>query len=107
MEREAVQKRRHCQFSVSAAADVRHKYIGAAHQKYIDAVHHKYVDVHQDNTEHLGVGTGLNGLVTIELEGIVTVHCDENQSPEILRDQMISVVATIIWIVFKLQAAIA
>ena len=54
-----------------------------------------------------GVGTGLNGLVTIELEGIVTVHCDENQSPEILRDQMISVVATIIWIVFKLQAAIA
>ena len=107
MEREAVQKRRHCQFSVSAAADVRHKYIGAAHQKYIDAVHHKYVDVHQDNTEHLGVGTGLNGLVTIELEGIVTVHCDENQSPEILRDQMISVVATIIWIVFKLQAEIA
>ena len=49
----------------------------------------------------------MNGLVTIELEGIVTVHCDENQSPEILRDQMISVVATIIWIVFKLQAAIA
>ena len=52
-----------------------------------------------------GVGTGLNGLVTTELEGIVTVHCDENQSPEILRDQMISVVATIIWIVssFKQQ----
>ena len=25
----------------------------------------------------------MNGLVTIELEGIVTVHCDENQSPEI------------------------
>ena len=49
----------------------------------------------------------MNGLVTTELEGIVTVHCDENQSPEILRDQMISVVATIIWIVFKLQAAIA
>ena len=46
-------------------------------------------------------------LVTTELEGIVTVHCDENQSPEILRDQMISVVATIIWVVFKLQAAIA
>ena len=45
--------------------------------------------------------------MTIELEGIVTVHCDENQSPEILRDQMIFVVATIIWIVFKLQAAIA
>ena len=54
-----------------------------------------------------GVGTGLNGLVTTELESIVTVHCDENQSPEILRDQMISVVATIIWIVFKLQAATA
>ena len=54
------------------------------------------------------VGTGLNGLVTIELEGIVTVHCDENQSPEILRDQMISVVATIIWIVssFKQQLQI-
>ena len=49
----------------------------------------------------------LNGLVTTELESIVTVHCDENQSPEILRDQMISVVATIIWIVFKLQAATA
>ena len=50
----------------------------------------------------------MNGLVTIELEDIVTVHCDENQSPEILRDQMISVVATIIWIVlsFKQQLQI-
>ena len=50
----------------------------------------------------------MNGLVTTELEGIVTVHCDENQSPEILRDQMISVVATIIWIVlsFKQQLQI-